>query len=266
MDKVKINMIGGGFQHEICSSAGNVPRYVEWDKGSHSADISIHIDNAIRQPTNKIKRNYAWICESSAIIPHIIQWVSQNMVYMENNYELIFTHDERLLSLSPKMRFILPNAVPWVSDYGVHKKTKLVSIIASLKKYCSGHLYRHTIIEKYGHLVDCYGSGHNRIENKEEGLNDYCFSIAMENDNYPHIFCEKITDCFATGTIPIFWGTPTIGDFFNKDGIIMLTDDFMVEDLSTDLYYSKMDAILNNYERAINLPTAEDYMYENHIK
>ena len=266
MEKVKFNMVGGGFQHAYCSSGWSVPKRIEWVKGNHTADISIHIDNAIKQPTNKMKRNYAWICESSSIIPHIIQWVKNNMSYMENNFELIFTHDVRLLSLSPKMKLILPNAVPWVKDYGVHKKSKLVSMIASLKKYCSGHLYRHTIIEKYGHLVDCYGTGHNRIENKEDGLNDYYFSIAMENDNYPNIFCEKITDCFATGTIPIFWGTPTIGEFFNDDGIIMLTDDFKIEDLSVELYHSKMDAILDNYERAINLSTAEDYIYEKYIK
>ncbi len=259
-------MVGGGFQHEICSSAGNVPKLVEWDKGRHEGAISIHIDNAIKQPTNKLKRNYAWISESSAIIPHIIKWVSQNIFYMENNYELIFTHDVRLLPLSTKMKFILPNAVPWVSDYGVHKKTKLVSMIASLKKYCSGHLYRHTIIEKYKNQVDLFGTGLNRIEHKEEGLNNYCFSIAMENDNYPNIFCEKITDCFATGAIPIFWGTPNIGEFFNEEGIIMLTDDFKIEDLSVDLYESKMEAVLDNYERAINLPTSEDYMYENYIK
>ena len=87
----------------------------------------------------------------------------------------------------------------------------------------------------------------------------------MENDNYPNIFCEKITDCFATGTIPIFWGTPNIGDFFNKDGIIML-EDFTLEDLSIDLYYSKLDAIKDNLERVIEWPISEDCMYLNFIK
>ena len=61
MERVKINMIGGGFQHEICSSAGSVPKLVEWDKGSHNANISIHIDQAIKQPVNKNKKNYAWL-------------------------------------------------------------------------------------------------------------------------------------------------------------------------------------------------------------
>ena len=65
-------MIGGGFQHEICSSAGTVPKYVEWVK-DRSADISIHIDEGIKIPIDKTKRNYAWLLESSALISPIIE-------------------------------------------------------------------------------------------------------------------------------------------------------------------------------------------------
>ena len=260
-------MVGGGFQHDICSSAENVPRYVEWDKRNHDGNISIHIDNGIFGRTNPNKKNYAWICESSAIIPHLIQQIKTNISQVEEKYELIFTHDQRLLSMSPKMRLILPNAVPRVKDRQIHKKTKLVSMIVSMdKNMCAGHRFRHTILEKYRSQMDCFGSGHNYINTKEEGLNDYYFSIAMENDNYPNIFCEKITDCFATGTIPIFWGAPTIGDFFNEKGIIMMTGDFKIEDLSPDLYYSKMDYIEDNFERSMNLLTSEDYMYKHYIQ
>lgn len=266
MEKIKINMVAGGFQHDICSSAGSTPKYVEWIKGERSASISMYIDDGIRWPTDRSKRNYAWLLESSAIIPGLIQWVLSNIPLVEDKFEYIFTHDLRLLHYSPKMRLIIPNAVPWVKDRKIHNKSKLISMIASNKRFCPGHTYRHQILEKYKSQVDCFGWGWRDLKNKEEGLKDYHFSIAMENDNYPQIFCEKITDCFATGTIPIFWGTPNIGDFFNDKGIIMLTDHFKVEDLSPDLYHSKMEYIKENFERAINLPTAEDYIYENYIK
>ena len=266
MDKIKINMVGGGFQHDICSSSGNVPRYVEWIKGNHNANISIHIDNAIMQPTNKTKKNYAWILESSDIIPNIIQWVHNNIFYLENNFELIFTHDKRLLPLSDKFRLIITNAVPWVIDRKIHKKTKLVSMIASTKLYCEGHRYRQIIVEKYKDSLDCFGTGRNRIATKEEGLNDYYFSFAIHNANYPNFFTEIITDCFATGTIPIYWGTSAINEFYNENGIIVLTDNFKLEDMTTDLYYSKKEAVEENFERVNNLPTAEDYIYENYMK
>jgi len=265
MEKLKINMMGGGFQHEICSSAGNIPKYLEWDKRGN-ADISMYIDDAMYWPVDETKKNYAWILESSEYIPGLIRRISNDILQLEDKFELIFTHDKRLVGLSKKMRLTICNAVPWVMDRKIHNKTKLVSMIGSTNKFFGGHIYRHQIMEKFRSQMDCFGVGHNQITNKEEGLNDYCFSIAMENGNYPNIFCEKLTDCFATGTIPIFWGTPTIGEFFNEKGIITLTDDFKIEDLSTDLYYSKMEYIKENFERAINLPTAEDYIYENHIK
>jgi len=265
MNKIKINMIGGGFQHEICSSAGSVPKYVEWDK-SGSSNISIHIDYALQLPVNKTKRNYAWISESPAIVPSLNNWVTSNISYLENNFELIFTHDIRLLPFSNKIKLIIMSAVPWIKNRGIHKKTKLVSMIASTKMMCSGHMYRRQILRKFKNNIDCFGIGHNPIDKKEDGLIDYCFSIAMENDNHPNYFSEKITDCFATGAIPIYWGTPSIGEFFNKNGILLLTDDFKVEELSIDLYYSKMEYILDNIERVNNLPIAEDYIFENYLK
>jgi len=88
----------------------------------------------------------------------------------------------------------------------------------------------------------------------------------MENGNYPNMISEKITDCFMTGTIPVFYGIKNIGDFFDSNGIIELNDEFMIEDLSWDLYYSKMDSIKNNFKTAMNMLVAEDYIYLKYIK
>ena len=139
-------------------------------------------------------------------------------------------------------------------------------MIASNKLQCEEHYYRQQIIEKFKDQVDHFGIGFNRISQKEEGLKDYYFSIAMENGNYPLMFTEKITDCFATGTIPIYWGTDKISSMFNPEGIIMLTDQFEIKDLSPDLYHSKYEAIQDNFYRVLELPIAEDYIYENYLK
>jgi len=266
MEKVKINMIGGGFQHDVCTSSGSVPKYVEWVKDK-SSNISIHIDDAIKWPTDRSKKNYAWLVESSAIIPQVIQWIPSNIPYLEENYDDIFTCDKRLFGLSNKFKLTLcASTVPRVKNCGIHPKTKMVSMITSAKTMCPGHNYRLTKVEKYRGKVDHFGLGFNYIDKKETGLNDYFFSFAMLNDYYPNYFTEILTDCFATGAVPIYLGHPFINEFFNEDGIIVLTDDFKVEDLSTELYYSKMDAIKDNFERIMNLPISEDYLYEKYIK
>ncbi len=264
-NKIELNMVGGGFDHDVCSSAHNINKHVEWKK-DRSANISIHIDHSIPQDVDKSKLNFAWLAESSEIIPTMIQYTKDNIKLMEDKYELIFTHDKRMLPLSDKMRFIIPNACPWVKDRRIHDKSKLVSMIMSSKQMCDGHRYRFYWLSKLSGKLDHYGRGFREIANKEQGLNDYMFSVAMENSNYQSIFCEKITDCFATGTIPIFWGTPDIGEFFNEQGIIMLTEDFDISTLSRDLYQEKLVFIKENYEIAINLPSAEDYMYLHYLK
>lgn len=264
-------MVGGGFQHTNCSSLNNVAKYVEWipnkERTPHnSSNISIHIDEAITTVPDKSKKNYAWILESSDFIPELITWVKNNISFLENNYELIFSHDKRLLPLSCKMREVLCPAAPWVMDRKIHSKSKLVSMITSSKTSTPGHRYRMEVFGKYKNKIDCFGHGHNPIERKETGLNDYYFSLAVQNANYPNFFTEEVTDCFATGAIPIFWGSSAIGENFNENGVIRLTDDFKVEDLSIELYQSKIEHIQDNFERIINLPTAEDFIYLNYIK
>ena len=55
--KVIINMIEGGFQHDVCSSALNENEYVEWVKDG-SANISVHIDYGLFIPVEKTKLNF----------------------------------------------------------------------------------------------------------------------------------------------------------------------------------------------------------------
>ena len=88
----------------------------------------------------------------------------------------------------------------------------------------------------------------------------------MENATYSNMFTEKITDCFMTGTIPIYYGISNIGNYFNTDGIIILDDNFRIEDLSFELYHSKIDAVIDNLKRSIDFPHAEDYIFKTFIE
>ena len=91
-------------------------------------------------------------------------------------------------------------------------------------------------------------------------------TIVFENAAYPNYHTEKITDCFATGTIPIYYGCEEIGDFFDADGIITLTNDFDIDNLDFDLYYSKIEAIENNFKRVNESMIPEDEIYKTYIK
>ena len=266
MNRELINMVGGGFQHEVCSSAGSDTKSMKWVKDG-SASMSIHIDHAIKNMvTNNGKQNYAWLSESKTINSDLYMWCENNIGFLEENFKMVFTHDETLLSKSNIFKMVICNARPWVTDFGIHPKSKTISMVASSKVMCEDHKYRQNIIKKFTGKMDHFGRGFTAIDKKDEALKDYYFSIAMENGTYPLMYTEKITDCFAMGTIPIYWGNDRIGEIFDVNGIIMLTDDFKIEDLSEELYLSKLGSVKNNYEITINLPTAEDYLYDKYIK
>ena len=91
------------------------------------------------------------------------------------------------------------------------------------------------------------------------------FSFAVENDTYDTYFTEKILDCFATGTIPVYMGTKKVVEYFNPDGIIFFDGSFDLSTLSEELYLSKMEAIKDNFERVKDYSVLDDWIYKNHL-
>ena len=265
LSKQPINMVGGGFQHTLSTNTFE-PKYIEWVKGNHTAPISIHIDNDLKSNSKQHTKNYGWLCESKTINTELYNWCSSNIDHLKLNFISVFTHDVELSKISEIFVLTQCSGKSFIPYGEVYNKTKLVSMIASDKVMCDEHKVRQEMIVKYSSKCDHYGRGFNPINNKVDGLKDYCFSFAMENATYPNMFTEKITDCFMTGTIPIYYGILNIGDFFNEEGIIMLDDSFKIEDLSIELYNSKLDAVNENFRLANELLVAEDYIYEHFLK
>lgn len=260
--KLRINMVGGPFQHSCGSYPFESPRRVEWIRDL-SASISFHIDHGLMMPVEPSKANFGLIVESASIIPDVIKYVIANIQELESKFRYIFTYDRRLLQLSPIMKWCMPPAKPWIPiAQNQGNKSKLISMIASTKIMCMGHIYRQQVAEKHKHCIDRFGSGYRPVKSKEDALLDYLFSINMENDVYPTYFTEKLTDCFAARTLPIFWGTGDIGRLFDAEGVIYYNDDLNLEDLTVELYQSKRHAIENNFLLASNIPIMEDYIVE----
>ena len=266
MSKYKINLFCGD-NLEPSSSALNATKHVQWVYDG-SGEVNIYVSQRALDALNDTsgKPTYIWLLESKQIIPQYYQWIIDNYEFVTSRVDGIFSCDKELCAKYPKISYSLINAVPWVQDRKVHEKTKLVSMIASNKRMCEGHARRLQFVDKFRDKLDFYGRGFNEISCKEEGLKDYMFSVGIENAVYDTYFTEKLTDCFACGTIPIFYGCKGVTKYFNEDGIIFLDDDFDLSTLTEDLYYSKIEAVKDNFERANNFPVAEDYLFETYFK
>ena len=208
--------------------------------------------NLVRAVNSKYK--VAWLLEPKELKPNPYRAAYEHA----SEFDLVVTHDKELINkYSNCMHIQQAECRVAHEDWGIHKKTKLVSLIAANKKMMEGHRFRFTVAEKLHskYKFDLFGGAfNNRFENKTDALKDYYFSITIHNTIQDNFFTDGIVDCFALGTIPIFRGCPNIGDFFDKDGIICFNTieelDNILSNLTDKDYYDRINAVKNNYEIA----------------
>lgn len=105
-------------------------------------------------------------------------------------------------------------------------KTQNLSIICSKKLSTPGHAKRlhfaKAIKKYYGHEIDFYGNGICHVDDKLDALQNYRFSIVIENSNTAHYFSEKFTDCVIAGAYPLYYGCPNLDHYFPKNSFVRI--------------------------------------------
>ena len=252
------------FAHAYSSSWYNKPDKFEWVRGG-VGDYIVLTDHSVHKvDKHPSRRVYGWLLESPHITSNAYQFIKDNY----NKFEKVFTFKKEFLELSDKFVSI-PLGGCWLEEGNrvIHPKSKLVSIIASSKKQTEGHRLRHDVISKYP--IDAYGGGYQKVDNKITALKDYYYSVTIENCREDYYFSEKLIDCFMSGTIPIYWGCPSIGEFFDINGMIIFNNveelGVILEDITNDTYHLNMEAIKNNFELAKKYLVADNIIY-NKIK
>ena len=228
---------------------------------------NFYIDGEILACNTPDERNIGYLIESKTIIPSVYVDFVIHWEELIDNFKYIFTPDRSLVEYHEKIKWA-PASFVWIKEPRLYEKTKLVSMISSNKNFCEEHAKRRELMEvmlRTG-LVDMYGRSINPIDHKEQGLCDYMFSIAVENAKYSGNFTEKIMDCFATGTIPIYSGDPDIDKVFNPKGIITLTDNFHPSLLNEEVYYERMDAVQENLEIVKQFCSIQDWINDKYLK
>jgi len=265
---------------EPSTSANNRSVYTRWmHNGTGLVNLYVNGEALKVLEDDSDKPKFIWLLESREIIPDQYKFIEDNYDFVASRVDGIFTADQRLThEVGPDGKFLycLSNAAPWVMDRDIYTKSKLVSMIASNKGYTEGHRRRLKVVQAYVDKFgqdDLYGWGLTHelpLKEKSRGLREYMFSFACENANYPTYFTEKLTDCFACGTIPVYYGTAGVVQYFDADGIIFLDQNSPWENipwdkLTPEYYESKKDVIKENFEIAKSMRVAEDYMYGNYL-
>jgi hypothetical protein len=234
-------------------------------------DIVVYTDTSLHKANDiKSKKKIALLIESPEIHKQYYEYIEQN----NKLFDIVLTFSKILLDKGENYKFNVYGTTWMHKTYrNIYTKSKLCSLILSNKIQTSGHRLRHqlaliienTNIDMYGsrykqlpHLKtrnfdkDHYGAG---ISNQKIlGLKDYMFSIVIENCKEDYYFTEKLIDCFLTGTIPIYYGCPSIHNFFNINGILSFTTIeeclYILNTLSYKKYEELLPFIKENFEIA----------------
>jgi hypothetical protein len=163
------------------------------------------------------------------------------------------------------------SALPWfinrtydeLIDLPIPQKDKNLSWVTSNKGFYPGHLDRMKFLRALRAReleFDLFGTGFNFIQDKFDALAPYKYSLAIENYSGKYYWTEKLSDCFLTYTMPIYYGCTNISDYFplgsyihldiKERGILDHLKDIINSDTYQDSYNaisSARDLVLNNY-------------------
>lgn len=240
----------------------------DWDTDVVGKDeLIFYTHSNILDGVNDINgKKVCWLIEPMDLVGLNYKQIKEH----HNHFKYVFTHEKTLLDLGENFRF-MPFGGCWIKkeDQKIYNKSKLVSITSSWKRQLEGHRLRHEIISKFGDKIDTYGNGYTPINEKVDGHRDYMFSVVIENCKRDYWFTEKLIDCLMTGTIPIYWGCPSIGDFFNTKGFILVdgvTDiGEALNKLTPELYESMRPHIEENFKKSKQYILGENKIYNEYI-
>lgn len=203
--------------------------------------------------------------------PTLLGNINESIIKNKHKFDIILSYDENIVNICENAKnfafgssWVLFNMEgnpcqmrkDYYNHFNLDKKFKL-SFIKSNKNNLPGQKLRHQI----GDILKGNGKYEvhvpkKRIPTKKELFIDSMYHITIENSRFNNYFSEKIVDCFMSYTVPIYWGCPNIGDYFNMDGIIIVNDKNelkqVLNNLSPSFYKKNLKAIKENYELAYN--------------
>ena len=131
------------------------------------------------------------------------------------------------------------------------EKTKMLSVVSSDLTLLAGHKKRYAFVNKMiGHFkdkLDVYGRGFNEIQDKWTAIAPYKYSLAIENNVIPDYFTEKLTECFLSYTMPIYFGCPNIDQYFDTRSMILID----INDYKNSIKKIEQAIDDNLYEKAL---------------
>jgi len=184
-----------------------------------------------------------------------------------DGFDLVLSWQAEHLAAVPAARFFVP-ATPWLlpAEWAAPPKEKTFGLgfLRGFKTTMEGHQLRHAIwdlrelLRERLPLEFVAGAGqHSGRVGREERNRQYLpmFVLVVENSRCCNYFTEKLLDALLSSCVPVYWGCPNIGDFFDATGILAVDGDAdavmeVCQRLTAEEYHQREDAVKRNFALA----------------
>jgi hypothetical protein len=229
-------------------------------------------------------RNYLVLHE-----PNELFRLHDTIIPHASKFDAIFTYSKRLLKLLPNAIYFHHNGListedeEYYNSFETKEKQFEVSFLCGTTNWAEGHKLRQKVyklknkisIPKQWYYVledfdvtkqvrpgyNYYSKDLSHIPDGEAAehygkrilFNDSMFHIAVENCEIDNWYTEKISQAFATKTVPLYWGCKNLRERgYDERGIIRFTDENhlleIVNNLTPEDYYKRLPYINYNYQ------------------
>ncbi|MFQ6601632.1 glycosyltransferase family 10 domain-containing protein [Flavobacterium sp. C3NV] len=239
---------------------------MKWGEYAFTEDVIEECDYLVilEYPKNDFsiqvnKNNIIHIClEPANEVSKYRQYANKNVKWIFNQFEI------------KKNNILSHGALPWHidKDFDFLKDLKVESLqkenkivwVTSNQRTSKGHNKRMDFLDTIKPLsfVHLYGRGIKPVNDKWDVLNTAKYAIAYENFQSDYNWTEKITDCFLSYTMPLYFGCNRIEDYFPENSFIQIDpndkhiDLFLKETVNSNKWEENLDAISKARDLVLN--------------
>jgi hypothetical protein len=206
-------------------------------------ELSINPYNfLIIQEPNQLFGLHNWAIQNHHLFSCILTWSDSILSQCENSILLPFGTS----FLHGKNKY---------KELATYNKELEASFICGSKNTIDGQQLRQRIYSKQSQIKIPTKWFYTTDKPKDVCFENSMFHIAVENSQNKNYFTEKIVDAFLTKTLPIYWGCPNIGEYFDDRGIILFNNENELIDIINSLteedYNNRKEYIEKNTQIAL---------------
>lgn len=269
MDKKSIYLMDGSFKNQKSIGLGGEncdvePETMVWNRDfSDRPELCVYTELNLSNYNPRSSHNIGLLLEPNGLRTETYKVAK----LVKDHFNVIFTYNKAMIDLGPPFMFY-PLGGSWINQWGLYDKSRLVSMIEGFKQRTEGHKLRHRLYDLYHQDIDFYAHD-GWFEPKHEALRPYRYSVVVENSREDIYFSEKLIDCFSQGTIPIYWGAPSVGEFFDTRGFYTFENEeelgMILHTISDKDFERKMKYIEANIRYARQYRCPEDWLMKNRM-